>query len=96
MKLHAAILGVAVVFSGCASQTFVVAGNTEDSPSEQTSQPFFVNGIGQHRVVDAAAVCGGADKVLKVESQETFLNGVLRVITFGIYTPRDASVYCKK
>lgn len=96
MKYQAGIISVALLIGGCASQQFVVSGDTEESPTEQTSQAFFVNGIGQHRVIDAAAVCGGADKVQKVEVQETFLNGVFRVITFGIYTPRDAKVYCKK
>ena len=96
MKYQAALISIALLLGGCASQQFVVSGNTEESPTEQTSQPFFVNGIGQHRVIDAAAVCGGADKVLKVEVQETFVNGLFRVITFGIYTPRDAKVYRKK
>jgi hypothetical protein len=96
MKYQAALICTAALISGCASQQFVMSGDTEESPTEQTSQAFFVNGIGQHRVIDAAAVCGGADKVQKVEVQETFVNGVFRFITFGIYTPRDAKIYCKK
>jgi hypothetical protein len=26
--------------------------------------------------------------------QQTFVNGLLSVVTFGIYTPREARVYC--
>jgi hypothetical protein len=95
VNFKVAILGVAIFMSGCASQTFVISGNTDKAPTQQSAQPFFVYGVGQERVVDAAQVCGGAEKVLKVESQETFPNILLRVITFGIYTPRDSKVYCK-
>jgi len=28
--------------------------------------------------------------------QQTFVNGLLGVVTFGIYTPREARVYCAK
>ncbi|MCD9495589.1 Bor family protein [Photobacterium carnosum] len=59
------------------------------------SQPFFVSGIGQHKTVDAAKLCGGADNVAKVEVQQTFVNGLLSVVTFGVYTPRQARVFCK-
>jgi hypothetical protein len=45
-------------------------------------------------MVDAAKVCGGADKVSRVEVQETFPNVLLSIVTFGIYTPREARVYC--
>ena len=39
--------------------------------------------------------CGGVDKVVKVEAQHTFINGLLGLVTLGIYTPRDAKIYCK-
>ncbi|HAY35720.1 MAG TPA: hypothetical protein DCY57_01860 [Bacteroidetes bacterium] len=31
--------------------------------------------------------CGGADKVAKVETRVSFVNGLFHVITYGIYTP---------
>jgi len=33
-------------------------------------------------------------KVVRTEVQQTFLNGLLGVVTFGIYIPREARVYC--
>jgi hypothetical protein len=50
--------------------------------------------LGQTQTIDAAAVCGGANKVVKVERQTSFINGVLGMLTGGIYTPYDAKVYC--
>lgn len=91
------ILLTFALLHGCASQTYLVNGDTstKHADSEQT-QHFFVSGIGQGKTTDAAKICGGADKIIKVESKEEPLDIFLGVITAGIYTPRTAKVYCKK
>ena len=43
-------------------------------------------------MVDAAKICGGAENVVKTETQQTFVNGLLGFITLGIYTPLEARV----
>ena len=48
--------------------------------------------IGQKKTVDAAKICGGAENVVKTETQQTFVNGLLGFITLGIYTPLEARV----
>ena len=53
-------------------------------------------GIGQKKTVDAAKICGGAENVVKTETQQTFVNGLLGFITLGIYTPLEARVYCSQ
>ena len=53
---------------------------------------FFVSGIGQKKTVDAAKICGGAENVVKTETLQTFVNGLLGFITLGIYTPLEAPV----
>ncbi|HAX4286048.1 TPA: lipoprotein bor, partial [Escherichia coli] len=63
---------------------------------ETITHHFFVSGIGQEKTVDAAKICGGAENVVKTESQQTFVNGLLDFITFGIYTPLEARVYCSQ
>ena len=39
------------------------------------------------KTVDTAKICGGAENVVKTETQQTFVNGLLGFITLGIYTP---------
>ena len=39
---------------------------------------------------------GGAENVVKTETQQTFVNGLLGFITLGIYTPLEARVYCSQ
>ena len=37
-----------------------------------------------------------AENVVKTETQQTFVNGLLGFITLGIYTPLEAHVYCSQ
>jgi hypothetical protein len=80
--------------AACSTQTAYINGQTGKLAKEDM-QTFFVSGLGQTQTVDAAAVCGGANKVVKVERTTSFLNGILGMFTSGIYTPYDAKVYCQ-
>jgi len=94
MKKLLATAVFALLLTGCAQQTFVMKQNQTSAPKQVTTQHFFVSGIGQKKTLDAAAICGSQDKVVRVETQQTFVNGLLGFVTFGIYTPREARVYC--
>ena len=85
---------VALSVTACSTQTALINGQGGSAPKEEM-QTFFVSGLGQTQTMDAAAICGGADKVVKVERQVSFLNGILGMLTSGIYTPIDAKVYCR-
>jgi len=91
------IISLAILaLSGCAQQTFHINGTTDAAPKKNEMQQFFVSGIGQKQELDAAAICGGAKKVVKVEVQQEAIDCLLGVVTFGIYTPRHARVYCRR
>ena len=86
---------LALLITGCAQQTFTVQNKPAAvAPKETITHHFFVSGIGQKKTVDAAKICGGAENVVKTETQQTFVNGLLGFITLGIYTPLEARVYC--
>ncbi len=85
-----------MLLSSCATQSFDInppVGPTDQATLEE-SQPFFISGLGQDTLVDAAEVCGGAGQVARVETEMTVLDSILGGLTFGIYTPRTARVYC--
>ena len=73
-------------------------------PSKQTSgsstkgnhHPSFLRFWNWAEAVDAAKICGGAENVVKTETQQTFVNGLLGFITLGIYAPLEARVYCSQ
>ena len=88
---------LAMLITGCAQQTFTVQNKPAAvAPKETITHHFFVSGIGQEKTVDAAKICGGAENVVKTETQQTFVNGLLGFITLGIYTPLEARVYCSQ
>ena len=75
----------------CSTDVYCSKQTGSSSTSETITHHFFVSGIGQKKTVDAAKICGGAENVVKTETQQTFVNGLLGFITLGIYT---AGAYC--
>ena len=74
----------ALLITGCAQQTFTVQNKPAAAvaPKETITHHFFVSGIGQKKTVDAAKICGGAENVVKTETQQTFVNGLLQFYYF--------------
>ena len=97
MKKMLLATALALLITGCAQQTFTVQNKPAAVATETITHHFFVSGIGQKKkTVDAAKICGGAENVVKTETQQTFVNGLLGFITLGIYTPLEARVYCSQ
>ena len=88
---------LALLITGCAQQTFTVQNKPAAvAPKETITHHFFVSGIGQKKTVDAAKICGGAENVVKTETQQTFVNTYFFLVFYYlcIYTPLEARVYC--
>ena len=82
MKKMLLLTALAYFITGCAQQTFTVQNKPAAvAPKETITHHFFVSGIGQKKTVDAAKICGGAENVVKTETQQTFVNGLLGFIT---------------
>ena len=94
MKNLSLIFTFALLFSGCATQTFYFNSNSTTTPAKLETQTFFISGLGQEQAMNAAEICGGAFNVAAVESKQNAIDIVLGVLTLGIYTPRSATVYC--
>ena len=73
----------------CSKQT----GSSSTKGNHHPSFLLFLE-LGRRKTVDAAKICGGAENVVKTETQQTSVNGLLGFITLGIYTPLEARVYC--
>ena len=82
----------ATIAAGC----YHVTVDTGRRPSGQTiEQPWansFVYGLVPPKTVETASQC--PDGVARVESQISFLNGLVSVLTFSIYTPMTITVQC--
>ena len=66
---------------------------TGSSSTKGNHHPSFLRFWNGRRTVDAAKICGGAENVVKTETQQTFVNGLgFGFITLGIYTSAEARV----
>ena len=96
MKKMLLATALALLITGCVTERLLFKQTGSSSTKETITHHFFVSGIGQKKTVDAAKICGGAENVVKTETQQTFVNGLLGFITLGIYTPLEAHVYCSQ
>ena len=94
MKKMLLATALALLIAGCSTDVYC-SKQTGNGSTKTITHHFFVSGIGQ-KTVDAAKICGGAENVVKTETQQTFVNGLLGFITLGIYTPLEARVYCSQ
>ena len=83
-----------VLVSSCSTQTLVLNNKASSIPHYASSQLLVFWGIAQQRTIDAANVCGGADKVAKVQTKVDVLGAALAVLTIGTLTFGTAEVYC--
>ena len=67
----------------CSTDVYCSKQTCSSSTKETITHHFFVSGIGQKKTVDATKICGGAENVVKTETQQTFVNGLLGFITLA-------------
>jgi len=92
-----AICCVALVVQGCANARFNMDESSSTSKPSATEERHvvFLSGFGQQHTINAGKVCGGAEKVDSVEVEQGFWDSVVALVSWQIYTPLTARVYCK-
>ena len=98
MKKMLLATALALLIIGCAQlQTFTVQNKTGSSSTKGNHHPSFLrfwNWAEEKLSMQPKFVY--AENVVKTETQQTFVNGLLGFITLGIYTPLEARVYCSQ
>ena len=83
---------LALLITGCSTDVYC-SKQTGSSSTKGNHHPSFLRFWNwAEETVDAAKICGGAENVVKTETQQTFVNGLLGFITLGIYIRRSACV----
>ena len=95
MKKMLLATALACLLQDVLQQTFTVQNKPAVAPKGK-HHPSFLRLGGQKKTVDAAKICGGAENVVKAETQQTFNKWIVGFITLGIYTPLEARVYCSQ
>ena len=86
------LLATALAYLLQDAQQFTVQNKPAAVAPETITHHFFVSGIGQKKTVDAAKICGGAENVVKTETQQTFVNGLLGFYFEHLYSAGSACV----
>lgn len=92
---RACLATVILIASGCYSVTARPDGGFKvaTAPTFQQRQDFFLWGLVGENHINTQQVCpNGASQI---QSQVTFVDGLLNVITLGIYSPQSARIWCK-
>ena len=96
MKKMLLATALALLITGCTQQTFTVQ-NKPAAVAPRKPSPIISSFLELgRRKLSMRKICGGAENVVKTETQQTFVNGLLGFITLGIYTPLEARVYCSQ
>ena len=97
MKKMLLATALALLITGCAQQTFTVQNKPAAvAPKETITHHFFVSELGRRKLSMQPKFVAAQKNVVKTETQQTFVNGLLGFITLGIYTPLEARVYCSQ
>ena len=72
----------------CSTDVYCSKQTGSSSTKGTITHHFFVSGIRAEETVDAAKICGGAENVVKTETQQTFVNGLLGFITLWAFILR--------
>ena len=90
------VLYAAVALAGCSTITInpQTTVTVRDEPSYEQTRDFFLWGLVGEERVNVSEVCDG-NSVAQMQSQATFVNGFLSIITLGIYAPHTVKVWCE-
>ena len=73
---------LALLITGCAQRWFTVQNKPAAAVAPETITHHFLRFYrwAEKKTVDAAKICGGAENVVKTETQQTFVNGLLGLL----------------
>ena len=87
---------LALLITGCAQQTFTVQNKPAVAPKKPSPIISSFLELGRRKLSMQPKFVAAQKVLLKTETQQTFVNGLLGFITLGIYTPLEARVYCSQ
>ncbi|HEX9727614.1 MAG TPA: Bor family protein [Gemmatimonadales bacterium] len=92
--LSSALFAVMLVGASGCYHTIVDTGLPKGDVHEDGFASAFISGLVPAKI-DASAMCGGK-RIAAVESQYSFLNILVGLVTIGIFTPMDVKVTCER
>ena len=91
VKLLIGILLLSFTLTSCYSHTFVIGDGPKSGVTVKETNHFFIYGLVAGKVSDPQKMADGA-KDFQITEVQTFVDGFLAALTFGIYTPTTTIV----
>lgn len=84
-----------LLLAGCSVVSFDVSDEkARNTPHMTGRNDFYIGGVGQEQIIPVMETCRNGISTLKVKY--TFIDGLLAVVTMGIYTPNTYEIYCSR
>lgn len=80
-----------ILLTSCYSYTSVVGSGAQGNSETTEWNHYVIYGLAPVGVSDSKAMAGGAENYT-VTTRQSFVNGLVSAITFGIYTPTTTTV----
>jgi len=91
MKMMTILFASSMLLTSCYSYTSVVGEGAKGNSQTTKWNHYVVYGLAPVGVSDSKQMAGGA-KNYTVHTRQTFVNGLVASLTFGIYTPSTTTV----
>ncbi len=91
MKMMAILFASSMLFSSCFSYTSVVGEGAKGDKETTEWNNYLLYGLAPVGVSDSKQMADGAENYT-VHTRQSFVNGLIAAVTFGIYTPTITTV----
>ena len=91
MKIMTVVFAASMLLSSCYSYTSVVGKGAQGNSQTTEWNHYVVYGLAPVGVSDSKQMADGAENY-SVHTRQSFVNGLVSAITFGIYTPTTTTV----
>jgi hypothetical protein len=91
VKMMTVALALSMLFTSCFSYTSVVGEGAKGNSQVTKWNHYVVYGLAPVEVSDSKQMADGA-KDYTVHTRQSFVNGLISAVTFGIYTPTITTV----
>lgn len=91
MKMMAIVFASSMLLTSCFSYTSIVGDGAQGNTQTTEWNHYVIYGLAPVGVSDSKQMAGGAENYT-VNTKQSFVNGLIAAITFGIYTPTMTTV----
>ena len=91
LKMATMLMAMGILFTSCYSYTTVVGDGAKGNATTSKWNHYLIGGLAPIDVSNPKDLAGGAEDY-NVKTEMSFVNGLVSVLTFGIYSPTTTTI----